>query len=595
MIDIDTFLKSVQLAVAVGKFAREIKRSHFGSKATIDTSLTEERLKANMKAIQRWAGTDQVDPLVTPSQLGDIYVDLNVRLASKDKVFKIPRNFTVTDLHDFESSVVLLGQPGAGKTTAVKRLLSMAINSQDASPRFPISVPLRSVRQLESLFDHLCSLAGIRIDLPASESPALRQELQLRTLAKLFDAIDATVFLDGLDEVPGSDFSQVVDHINRLVQHTTHARFFITCRTAAYRHTISGVTIVELGPLTPRQVQRIATKWLTPKKTALFLKKLSATPYKGTELRPLVLANLLLLFLRYGDVPKRPKTVYEKILRLLLEDWDASKNVIRKSQYADFPTDRKEEFLEALAFTLTRYNIMGEFSHSSLVAAYQAIHAQFGLPKTQAKAVAREIESHTGLVKTEGEDEYSFYHLVIQEYLTARYIVRSGVVCPSEIRVSDHPNEYAVAVAYSSDPSAFFREVVQRFLYERRVNRLTGGPSRFEGEFIARLVTEIPNWKHDEAFGAAFCFLASSYAEQHSIALPAWTELINQGPVRVSIDAFMKRYTELADKEVPNVFKVNYPALNADTGASAELVLFLGNLNTPQHFSLPMDVIGNFS
>ena len=71
---------------------------------------------------------------------------------------------------------------------------------------------------------------GIHISLPNDDDSSLRQELQLRSLAKLFDTIEATVFLDGLDEVPGNGSPQVDlcgPTINRLAQHTTRARYFV--------------------------------------------------------------------------------------------------------------------------------------------------------------------------------------------------------------------------------------------------------------------------------------------------------------------------------------------------------------------------------
>ena len=147
MVDIETFFKIVQLTVTVGKFAREIKRSRFGSKATIDTSLTEERLKDNVKVIERWASIDQVEPMAPPRQLSDIYIELSVKPANKAKAHKTREPSTVSDLDRFDGSVVLLGQPGAGKTTAVKRLLSMTVSGQSPARRFPISFTLRSVRQ----------------------------------------------------------------------------------------------------------------------------------------------------------------------------------------------------------------------------------------------------------------------------------------------------------------------------------------------------------------------------------------------------------------------------------------------------------------
>jgi hypothetical protein len=585
---VEALLKAVQLTAGLVKFAKDLKGLRLAKSITIDTSRTEACLRDHVNSVQQWAATVQVEPVAAPRHLSDIYVDLNLKVSRPAKRSGKSAALAVDGLADVEQSIVLLGQPGAGKTTAVKRLLSMVCSQRTQRPRLPILVTLRSLGANESLLDHLCGIAGIRIDLSGDGVRALRRKTQLQSLGALFEKIRASVFLDGLDEVPTSSFSAVVDEVNQLLEHASRTRFCITCRKSAYVHNIPNAMTLELQTLTGQQVREIAKRWLSAERTTEFVSRLAKTPYAGTELRPLVLAVLLLLFIRFGDVPVRPKTVYEKILRLFLEDWDTAKNVKRESKYADFPVDRKEEFLEALAFVLTTNGLRGQFSHDDLLDAYEAIHRQFGLPRAQATAVAREIESHTGLVTQVSEDEYSFFHLTIHEYLTARFIVRSGIVCPPGIRVSEHPNEYAVAVGYSSSPSVFCREVIQRFVLERGADRMVDAAGRFAPEFAGRLVTESPNWKVDEPLGAAMCVLVSKSAssrEDEAYREVSESVMAMDG-VRDSVILFAKKFTRSVEEEgKPTEYEVNYKKV--DERGSADLLMFLEAVGKPARLRAP--------
>lgn len=166
---------------------------------------------------------------------------------------------------------------------------------------------------------------------------------------------------------------------------------------------------------------------------------------------------------------------------------------------------------EALAFQLTQGGARGLFDHEDLTEAYLAVHESFDLPRADALSVTREIESHTGLLMRVGRDSHEFLHLSIQEYLTAEYLVKRGGVPYGSRTLPAFPNEYAVAVALSTDPSAYMADLVSCYFRD-----LSGSPGDAEGEFIevlppfaARLVTERPNWRRTEILGAAVALLHS--------------------------------------------------------------------------------------
>jgi hypothetical protein len=179
--------------------------------------------------------------------------------------------------------------------------------------------------------------------------------------------------------------------------------------------------------------------------------------------------------------------MYKKIINLLLEEWDEQKSVKRYSRYAHFEIDRKFDFLCHLAFSLTTSLQKTIFSKYDLLRAYQAIYRDYDLVGSEAKQVVDELETHTGLFLQSGYEEFEFAHKSLQEYLTAEYIVKLPYVIAEKNSLAKLPNEFAIAVAISSNPSEYLTELV--------LNRLKGRQwsEAFIGAFVSRLLLEKPD------------------------------------------------------------------------------------------------------
>jgi hypothetical protein len=93
------------------------------------------------------------------------------------------------------------------------------------------------------------------------------------------------------------------------------------------------------------------------------------------------------------------------------------------------------------------------FDEADLARAYGTIADRYGLPQRQAGLVARELESHTGLIQQVGVD-YEYCHLSLQEFLAADSLVRGG-----RTGWWSRPAVGAVAVAVASDANAVFRDL----------------------------------------------------------------------------------------------------------------------------------------
>lgn len=222
--------------------------------------------------------------------------------------------------------------------------------------------------------------------------------------AEALDKLEPVIFLDGFDEIAHKTHRQVVlQEIQELGGSLKSACVILTSRTGDFNYAIEGFAPLEIKALNDSQIRDFAQKWLSNGRDYdNFLNQLRKSPYLDTAIRPLTLAHLCAIYERIGRIPEKPKTIYRKIVSLLIEEWDEQRSVMRGSKYAAFESDRKFEFLANLAYILTVTIRRTVFDEQHLVSSYKRINENFSLPSNEARKVINEIESHTGLFIEQG-------------------------------------------------------------------------------------------------------------------------------------------------------------------------------------------------
>lgn len=452
--------------------------------------------------------------------------------------FDIPRRFrpiransgeTEADLLSRNQHIVLLGDPGAGKSTTLKRIARSLLTQGSSDPdgfQYPILVVLRDLRPdmtlVEAISDRIGIVApvGDAARLEPSVSPP-NQIIPVKwslatTLHFILDTSHAVVLLDGLDEIAPEMRRRIIAESEAIGRHLDQGKLILTCRSGAYQQQISGFDILEICPLTPEQIKEIVTLWLTPPLAMRFLDELKSLPFQNLCARPLMLCQLLVQFGRYNGFPEQPAEVYRRSVRLMLEAWDSERGIVRISKYSGFDPERKMSFLSTLAYFLTYQKKTATFSEADLVAVYHKIHRSFQLPENEAEQVAREIETHTGIIATTETSiansslSYEFWHLSIQEYLCAEYLVRSPIPELLPQYADTYPAPLAVAVALSPDPVNWLATLVlrkQKLLNHARVS-----------EFLVRLQIERPWFQPSELLGMIYMKLLFDYGESEGIS-----------------------------------------------------------------------------
>lgn len=387
---------------------------------------------------------------------------------------------------------VVLGDPGAGKTTTLRRLAQHVTLEAEAAAgddlRFVVLVVCREEQwNADGLRDVLRDRLGL--------AGPIWNELD-RPEGRMWDVLNsgALVLVDGLDEVPAEHREVVERDLVRLGRHLDNSQLVVSCRSGDYVR-LEGFDTAEIQPLSDAQIRDMAEAVLGGDEGPHFISQLDRPDHPAAELanRPLFLSQMMMIFRAQGTVPERPSDLYEAIVRLVIQEWDEHRRVRRTSRYGEFGPVDKRRFLSDIALELIKRDLI-TFAEDQLVAAYQTIAARYELPLGEARQVAQEIEGHTGLIVQSGT-AYEFSHLSLQEFLAADSLLRAG----SGARQFDwrfNPAVSAVAIALASNSTAWFIELSEQLPHDR-------SESRTIQSFLFRLAQERPRFDRDRQLGEA--------------------------------------------------------------------------------------------
>ncbi|MCG3149731.1 MAG: hypothetical protein PCFJNLEI_03196 [Verrucomicrobiae bacterium] len=568
---------------------------HLGKKTVRDNDI-EVRIAEHMSFVANWSQTVQFHGMAVAKDTAAATIPLTIDTLPRKFRGKTSRGKEVDELaliHD-SYQYILLGDPGSGKTTTLKRMARrVLLEEPDSDDRwqFPVVVRLRDLDQGYSLLEHIAATFGIpfetrneeirekitwmertfnkqsvsalakssrsdgRIEYDAKGNPAfrvkqIRQRYVLNTklmhvLHDVFSTTNTLILLDGLDELSQDRHADTVQEIEALSASLRESKIVVTCRSGEYTRTLDGFHVMELCPLSRDQKVTIAKKWLPD--ADRFLNTLDQMPYSDLGDRPLFLTHLIILFQNHGQLPEQPGTIYKKIVHLMLELWDSQRRIARDSIYSSFMPDRKLEFLAALSFQLTYHLRRKTFSEVDLIDAYRLVCESFRLPASEAKEVVKEIESHTGLIFEGATDSYEFSHLSLQEYLAATYLVKASFSACVDEYVRDYPEPVAIAVAISSDPTSWLVEL----LLKRKTLHCFSPESAVS--FLSRLSLERPYFTRSSKLGFAILRLAFEFPEATEYPIQ---RLLSDEFVTKSVKDALGYYVETPQQKHPTAVEL---------------------------------------
>lgn len=445
------------------------------------------------------------------------------------------------DIAKLQQYLIILGAPGAGKSTFLKRVGLEALKGQEGEFEFsciPIFIELKRFDSADvSLEDFITKEFEIS-GFPTAKNFTQRALEQGKLL----------ILLDGLDEVPSENLNVLMGQIQDFVDRYADNRYIISCRTEAVRSSLSRFSDVIIGDFDDRQIEEFIEHWFssdrdreaeTAKKCWQLLQKPKNAAAKELAHTPLLLTFLCRVYDRSQNFPSNRSVLYRKALRILLEEWASEKRIQLDEIYQGLHAEAEEILLSEIAYQGFR-NDRFFFSKRELVEPIKTfLTDNLNAPQNlDGESILNAIVIQQGIIVKRAEDVYSFSHVTLQEYLAAQYITDNNLI--EEITNAHlkemHWQEVFVLIA------GLMRGGADRLLLwmEREANRFLETPEgqtpRSLLEWSDLITTDIESKYEPTAKRAIAIALALALTPAHHLAralAPALTRLLTEALVNV--------------------------------------------------------------
>ncbi|MGI9174183.1 MAG: SUMF1/EgtB/PvdO family nonheme iron enzyme [Rhodothermales bacterium] len=369
--------------------------------------------------------------------------------------------------------LVILGEPGGGKSTLVNHLATQLARRRLGEARSDVALPdwEADVRPLPVRIVLRRFAAWLPAETKRGEAGHVWDYLvhqcerwgcapQGVRRVLLEDA--AVVFFDGLDEVSEADAakrSRIKEAIEAFAAPLDRCKVVVTCRTYAYRAGDAWrlpeetFPVVELDLFDREQVQHFAAAWyrvVGPVKgwDAARQEDEADTLYKAVTgfdhlwqlaRYPLLLTLMAQVHGRSGYLPQDRADLYDRVVNLLLAHWD--NRVVRDVHGGrtvehglimrlGLRLDDLREVLARVAFTVHEQQ-EGEQDRGEGAAdipklvLLEELRASLG-SLDAAEKVLGYIQTRAGLLQARDNHTYAFPHKTFQEYLVATYVLKQA-------------------------------------------------------------------------------------------------------------------------------------------------------------------------
>jgi hypothetical protein len=332
--------------------------------------------------------------------------------------------------------LVILGDPGAGKSSLIRYLAVRWATIADSITRDTQPIPL--VIDLGSYSRWKCD--GRKSFVRFLEEAPGWYEWQAGVLAHLLRQPDRVILLlDGLDEVfdpKGRD--EVTDDVHRFCNEYPLTPIVMTSRVIGFQpHRLRDAEFRQfmLQDLDEEQVDVFIDQWhdqtfddaeeARPKRERL------KTAIRGSKSIGMLAGNPLLLTMmailnRNQELPRDRLDLYSQASRLLLQQWDTERAL------ADFPGlnaeigwREKSEMLRRVASFMQsgpgglKGNLIDGVTLTSLIEEYLRSELRFEQSRAAARAVVEHLRKRNFILCFVGADSYGFVHRTFLEYFCA--------------------------------------------------------------------------------------------------------------------------------------------------------------------------------
>lgn len=321
--------------------------------------------------------------------------------------------------------LMLLGSPGSGKSTFIRKIGLEALKGKQGGIN----------HRLIPVFLELKRFTESKVDLKeiiTNEFEICGFPLAKEFTKKALEKGKLLILLDGIDEVPTVNLNQVIEAIQDFVDRYHKNHYITSCRIAAYRHNFRRFTDVVIAEFDNKQIEQFINRWFqseedkkseTAQKCWELLNKPENVAAKELAHTPLLLTFLCLVYNRSQTFLNNRSALYNKALRILMEEWAAEKRILQQEIYQGLNTELEEVLLSEIAYKSFELDRLFLPQTEIVQQIKTFLSSNLNAPAhLSGEEILDAIAVQQGIFVERAEAIYSFSHLTLQEYLTAKYI-----------------------------------------------------------------------------------------------------------------------------------------------------------------------------
>ncbi|MEH2253892.1 NACHT domain-containing protein [Nostoc sp.] len=383
-------------------------------------------------------------------------------------------------------NLMVLGKPGAGKSTFLKHIAVQCNQGTLEADRVPIFIGIKQFADDSRKIGEYDLLNYIRKEF----------EICGITEAALVDNLleygRLLILLDGLDEVSQESSNQTIQCINSFCNIFFKNKIIITCRIAAQKYKFFSFKDIEVADFTLEQIKVFAKNWFMAVdnkseedgifKAYQFIEQLNYPEnqqLKDIAVTPILLTLLCLAFQQKTQFPSNRATLYKRGIEALLIKWDEARGIKRYDVYRQLSLEHKIELLTQIAtntFEKNRYFFTKDEIQEEIykyISTLSFISNDTATLKNNSRAVLESIEAQHGLVVERAQELYSFSHLTFQEYFTATKLKNFIDNCDIKVHslllnISDERwrevFSISINMTWDSEQILFLKSVIDNFI-----------------------------------------------------------------------------------------------------------------------------------
>ena len=333
-----------------------------------------------------------------------------------------------------EQYLTVLGGPGVGKSTFLRRIGLEALKGENGSLGHkctPVFLELKNIPQnqvdIEALITNEFKICGYPYPVVMAKTG--------------LESGDLLILFDGLDEVQNANADNVVRKIRDFVNQYHQNRFIISSRSKVDIEASVQFTVVEIANFDDRQVENYLNNWFVstsnssqPDKQMKRIaeqcwKTLNAPEHqaiKALTRNPLLLTMLCGFYSEHQNFPRNRVTFYKQALETFFEKLPDQKYISRDGrsrEHFDGHLDAEQLLSEIAAKNFEENRFL--FKENVLIDQIKRFSEKnsIKLSRSGARQILKSIAVEQWFFVEGVEGDYFFSHSTFQEYLTANYFV----------------------------------------------------------------------------------------------------------------------------------------------------------------------------